>query len=314
LSFSDTGDENSGEKSDDCSSASVDQLNTTTRDTGVVNVCGDAPPLESQASGRLNAHFAWRLGMHSDAWVAIIGALSPTAMVLVTALHTQAGLILGSLIHNDSRFGLAQCPLVCFHPHGLETTLHLNKPADQRKYEHAAHAADHVLSMVYKSYIAFQEDVKGGTLSRTGRSPRRLGRTASIASVDAVGDDTANGAVLNLGLGPYKYIQVPRNYGRQGVACTIAGRTDEDSDDAASGGTACSMDTDIMTKRNALAGEKYGVYVKASKGKQDCGNGLFAAKDLNTGHEIIVKGPIFESEPCLTKWIDDQPPLKHDFI
>ncbi len=132
--------------------------------------------------------------------------------------------------------------------------------------------------------------------------------------MDGVGDDTANGAVLNLGLGPYRYIQVPNNYGLHGVECTIAGRTDEDSDDAASGGTACSMDTAIMTKRNALAGEKYGVYVKASKGKQDCGNGLFAAKDLNAGHEIIVKGPIFESEPCLTKWIDDQPPLKHDFI
>ena len=88
-----------------------------------------------------------------------------------------------------------------------------------------------------------------------------------------------------------RYIQVPGNFGGNGVECTIAGRTDEDSDDAASGGAACSMDPDIMSLRNDLATAKYGVRIKASRGKKDRGNGLFAAKDLAAGHEILVKGP-----------------------
>ncbi len=145
--------------------------------------------------------------------------------------------------------------------------------------------------MVDKTDVAFQGGVKGGTRPRTVRSPRRLGRTASIASVDGVGDDAAGGAVRNLGLGPYRYIQVPNSLGAHGVECTIAGRTDEDSDDAASGGTACSMDPDIMTLRNGLATAKHGVHVKAPRGKKDRGSGPSAAKDLAAGHEIRVKGP-----------------------
>ncbi len=73
IEFSDTGDEGSGEKSDgegpNCSSASVAQVKTTTRDAGAVNASGGAPPLEMQVSGWLSASFGWRLGMHSETWV-----------------------------------------------------------------------------------------------------------------------------------------------------------------------------------------------------------------------------------------------------
>ena len=51
IEFSDTDNASSGEKSDgegpNCSSASVAPPNTTTRNTGVVNSCGGAPPLET---------------------------------------------------------------------------------------------------------------------------------------------------------------------------------------------------------------------------------------------------------------------------
>ncbi len=107
---------------------------------------------------------------------------------------------------------------------------------------------------------------------------------------------------------------MPGNFGCKGVECTIAGHTDEDSDDDAGGGTAYSMDPEIMTLRNELATAKHGVHVKASRGKTDRGSGLFAAKDLAAGHEILVNGPLFKSEQSLTAWIDDQPALTHDFI
>jgi hypothetical protein len=318
IEFSDTDEATSGEKSDgegpNCSSASVAQSNTTTRDTGVVNSCGGAPPLQTQASSRLTANSAWRNGMHSDAWAAIIGGLSPSVVVLVTALHTQPGLILGSLTHNDKRFGVPQCPLVCFHPHGSLNMSHHDEPAYQRKCDRAAHAADHVLKIMYTYCVNFHDGVKRVTRPRVGPTQRKLTRSASHASVDEVGDGTADGAISYLDLLPLKYIQVPGNHGRNGVTCTIAGRSDEDSDDDASGGTAFSMDSRIVSLRNVSAISKYGVHIKASLVKKDAGSGLFAARDLASGHEIQVKGPIFETVESLHTWIAEQPTYHHDFI
>ena len=132
--------------------------------------------------------------------------------------------------------------------------------------------------------------------------------------MDEVGDGTADGAVSYLDLLPLRYIQVPGSYGCNGVICTIAGRSDEDSDDDASGGTAFSMDSRIVSLRNVSSIAKYGVHIKASLVKKDAGSGLFAARDLASGHEILVKGPIFETEESLHTWIAEQPTYQHDFI
>ncbi len=93
-----------------------------------------------------------------------------------------------------------------------------------------------------------------------------------------------------LALGPLRYIQLPCNAGIRGVRCTIAGRTQEDSDSDASGGTAASMVKHVLSHRSDSASAKHGVHVKASRGKRDAGSGLFAVKGLPAGHEIVVDG------------------------
>ena len=171
--------------------------------------------------------------------------------------------------------------------------------------------------------MAFHEEVRNLKRPRVGKTQRSLKRSQSIMSVEDVGDAAAEatevtkGPVSSSALGPFrvdKHIQLTGNFGLRRVCCTIAGRTDEDSDNEASGGTAESMETHILTVRNNSAKTKHGVTVKASRGIVDAGNGLFADVDPASGHEIVVMGPIFETEEPMLLWMSDQERANQEFL
>ncbi len=163
--------------------------------------------------------------------------------------------------------------------------------------------------MVYECYLDFHGEVSNLKRPRNGLKQRTFARSASQVCVDEVGDKTAEGTTGpggSLALGPLRYIQLPGSWGPKGVHCTIAGRTEEDSDNDASGGTAASMDAHVLLHRSDSLSAKYGVHVKASRGKRDAGSGLFAAKGLPSGRVIVVPGPIFETVEPMQAWIDAQ--------
>jgi hypothetical protein len=122
---------------------------------GVARACVK-PPLASSASRR-HTSYIWRLGMHMDTWDCILEALLPPAVVLVNPLHTQQGLLLSVLRHNDKMRGGVHCLLVAFHPYGSVKPLTMTNANARNKLLQAAHNADHALAVVAKLYIEFYE-------------------------------------------------------------------------------------------------------------------------------------------------------------
>ncbi len=153
---------------------------------------------------------------------------------------------------------------------------------------------------------------------------RTLQRSSSIKSVEDVGEaategppEVQRGSVCSSAQGPRpieQFIQIRGNFGVRSSRCTFQGRTDADSDTEASKGTVTSMDAHVMTVRSNSLKHKHGVNIMISRGRTDAGSGLFSARGFPVGHEIEVKGPIYENEATMLKWIDAQSHTQQDVL
>ena len=91
---------------------------------------------------------AFSQGMNTETWLEILHSLSPPKAILVTAFTKHPGLLMAALLYNDERFGLVQCPLVCFHPDGKQSGRSEN-----------AHIADHCLLQVMRTYQKLHDQI-----------------------------------------------------------------------------------------------------------------------------------------------------------
>ena len=127
--------------------------------------------------------------MDVDTYLVLLRSLLPTKVVLVLSFERNLGLPLAALRYNDERFGLTQCPLVCFHPGGAGNIA-------------KAHFADHSLDRVMRAYQRQQDE-------HTNRAAKRaLQQNPSAASAHDLTDTPAEQA--NLGGTPAEQTNAER--------------------------------------------------------------------------------------------------------
>ena len=109
---------------------------------------------------------------------------------------------------------------------------------------------------------------------------------------------------LGGGISASKFIALPGNAGPKSTLISLPiERSSDDSDEDETGGSASSMDHEVVSKRNLSMMNKHKLKIQRSTGPEGTGNGLFTAATLEAKAVLPIKGMWFETLDKLNDWL-----------
>ena len=130
-------------------------------------------------------------------------------------------------------------------------------------------------------------------------------KAAESIIAPAVGGSAGGlGDGLGGGISASKFIALPGNAGPKSTLISLPiERSSDDSDEDETGGSASSMDHEVVSKRNQSMMNKHKLKIQRSTGPDGTGNGLFTAAALEAKTVLPIKGIWFETLGELNDWL-----------
>ena len=130
-------------------------------------------------------------------------------------------------------------------------------------------------------------------------------KAAESIIAPAVGGSAGGlGDGLGGGISASKFIALPGNAGPKSTLISLPiERSSDGSDEDETGGSASSMDHEVVSKRNLSMMNKHKLKIQRSTGPDGTGNGLFTAAALEAKTLLPIKGIWFESLNELNAWL-----------
>ena len=267
-----------------------------------------------------------RQGLPAQAWLSLLGGMSPTRVVLAGPLTCQAGLLVAIMQHNDARFGFEPCPLVAFGvdlPPGPREREWTKKEV---KWWQAAHLCFHTVEAALQGYTALRQKAMSSNAGLSLGYQSRLSFTAfAKRALKREGSITGSGAQASpeVPLAPVQgtdgqsaasrlpevtqFIQIAHNYGKDAKFPRKPSGEEKPQVDSDDDGDAPSRDVSqvVLARRNQRFLAKHSVKVQMSS--ETTGMGLFVTTDWQAGTQVPVKGPWFETLPEVQKFLAEMP-------